>query len=427
MSLAVAIFVFTLVLVIAQPRGLGIGWSASLGAALALLTGVVQPADIGAVWHIVWNATATFIAIIITSLVLDQAGFFEWAALHVARWGRGSGLRLFVLIILLGAGVTALFANDGAALILTPIVMEMLLALGFAPAATLAFVMAAGFVADTASIPLIISNLVNIVTADFFGIGFGRYAAVMVPVNVAAVGATLAVLLLCYGRSVPRTYDVAQLPTPASAIRDRATFRAGWAVLTLLLAGFFVLEPLGIPISAIAAAGAACLLLVAGRHHVVGTRRIMREAPWHIVVFSLGMYLVVYGLRNAGLTQYLTQLLERCAEYGVWGAAMGTGLATALLSSVMNNLPTVLVGALSVADTSATGAVRDAMIYANVIGSDLGPKITPIGSLATLLWLHVLARKGLRIGWGYYFRIGIVLTLPVLLVTLAALAWRLQA
>jgi len=426
MPLAIAIFLLTLALVIVQPRGLGIGWSAALGAGLALATGVVQPADIGAVWHIVWNATATFIAIIITSLVLDQAGFFEWAALHVARWGGGSGRRLFVLIVLLGAVVTALFANDGAALILTPIVMEMLLALGFAPAATLAFVMAAGFVADTASIPLIISNLVNIVSADFFGIGFGRYAAVMVPVNVAAVGTTLAVLLLCFGRDVPPRYDVAQLPAPASAIRDRATFRAGWAVLALLLAGFFILEPLGIPISAIAAAGAACLLLVAGRGHVVGTRRIMREAPWHIVVFSLGMYLVVYGLRNAGLTQYLTQLLERCADYGVWGAALGTGLATAFLSSVMNNLPTVLVGALSVSDTSATGAVREAMIYANVIGSDLGPKITPIGSLATLLWLHVLARKGLKIGWGYYFRIGIVLTLPVLLVTLAALAWRLQ-
>ncbi|WP_144634943.1 arsenic transporter [Bordetella genomosp. 13] len=426
MPLAIAIFALTLVLVIAQPRGLGIGWSACIGAALALLTGVVHWSDVGAVWHIVWNATATFIAIIITSLILDQAGFFEWAALHVARWGGGSGRRLFVLIVLLGAVVTALFANDGAALILTPIVMEMLLALGFAPAATLAFVMAAGFVADTASIPLIVSNLVNIVSADFFGIGFGEYAAVMVPVNVAAVAATLAVLMLFFRRGIPDRYDLAQLPDPRSAVRDPVTFRAGWVVLTLLLVGFFVLEPMGIPISAIAAAGTAGLLLVAGRQHIVGTRRIMREAPWHIVVFSLGMYLVVYGLRNAGLTSYLTTLLDRCAEYGVWGAAMGTGLITAFLSSVMNNLPTVLVGALSIADTSATGPVRDAMIYANVIGSDLGPKITPIGSLATLLWLHVLARKGLTIGWGYYFRVGIVLTLPVLLVTLAALAWRLQ-
>ncbi|MDQ8031652.1 arsenic transporter [Bordetella genomosp. 1] len=433
MLLAVSLFVFTLVLVIWQPRGLNVGWSALIGAGLALATGAVHLSDIGVVWHIVWNATATFIAIIITSLILDEAGFFEWAALHVARWGRGSGHRLFVLIVLLGAAVTALFANDGAALILTPIVMEMLLALGFGPAATLAFVMAAGFIADTGSIPLIVSNLVNIVSADFFGLGFGEYAAVMVPVNVAAVVSSLVVLWLFFRRDIPRRFDTASLPDPRSAIRDPVTFRAGWIVLTLLLVGFFVLEPLGIPVSAIAAVGAAGLLLVAGRQHIVGTRRIMRGAPWHIVVFSLGMYLVVYGLHNAGLTAWLSRALAWSAGIdadgagNVWGAALGTGLITALLSSVMNNLPTVLVGALAIADVHTTdAAVRSAMIYANVIGSDLGPKITPIGSLATLLWLHVLARKGLTISWGYYFRVGIVLTLPVLLATLAALAWWLQ-
>ncbi len=169
MLTALLIFIFTLVLVIWQPRGLRIGWSASLGAALALLTGVVQPGDITTVWQIVWNATAIFIAVIIISLLLDQAGFFEWAALHVARWGGGSVL-------------------------------------------------------------------------------------------------------------------------------------------------------------------------------------------------------------------------------------------TALLSSIMNNMPTVLIGALSIDASSATGVVREAMIYANVIGCDLGPKITPIGSLATLLWLHVLARKGMTITWGYSFQ-----------------------
>lgn len=424
--LAAGIFIVTLAFVILQPRGLGVGWSASAGALVALLTGVVQLSDIAAVWHIVWNATATFIAIIITSLILDEAGFFKWCALHVARWGAGNGKRLFALIVLLGAAVTALFANDGAALILTPIVMEMLMALGLGGAASLAFVMAAGFIADTGSLPLIVSNLVNIVSADFFGVGFGRYASVMVPVNLASVAASLGMLLWVFRKDIPGDYDASQLPEPRTAVRDPKTFRAGWIVLTLLLVGFFFLEPLGIPVSAIAAAGALGLLLVAGRQHIVGTRQIMRHAPWHIVIFSLGMYLVVYGLRNAGLTAQVTAFLSWCAGGGIWGAAMGSGIAAAMLSSIMNNLPAVLVGALSIADTSVTGAIKDAMIFGNVIGSDLGPKITPIGSLATLLWLHVLARKGLTIGWGYYFRLGSVLTVPVLLVTLAALALRLH-
>ncbi|MDA8254131.1 MAG: ArsB/NhaD family transporter, partial [Betaproteobacteria bacterium] len=125
-------------------------------------------------------------------------------------------------------------------------------------------------------------------------------------------------------------------------------------------------------------------------------------------------------------TEHIARLLDYFAQGGVWGAAFGTGFLTALLSSAMNNMPTVLVGALSIDATSATGVVKDAMIYANVIGSDLGPKVTPIGSLATLLWLHVLARKGMTITWGYYFKVGVVLTVPVLAATLAALALRLS-
>jgi arsenical pump membrane protein len=424
--IASLIFLATLVLVIWQPRGLGIGWSATAGAAVALLTGVIHVADIPVVWAIVWNATGAFVAIIIISLLLDKAGFFEWAALHVARWGKGSGLRLFILLVLLGAAVSALFANDGAALILTPIVIAMLLALRFTPKATLAFVMAAGFIADTASLPLVVSNLVNIVSADYFGISFSRYAAVMVPVNLAAVAATLGALIWFFRKDIPANYDMAQLKHPGDAIHDRATFITGWWVLGILLVGFFWLDDMGVPISAVAAAGAALLLAVAARGSRISTRAVLRDAPWQIVIFSLGMYLVVYGLRNAGLTVYLTELLNWCAQYGVWGAALGTGFITAILSSIMNNLPSVLVGLLAIDATTTSGVVRETMIYANVIGADLGPKITPIGSLATLLWLHVLAAKDIRISWGYYFRVGIVLTLPILFITLCALALRLS-
>ncbi|MGQ6311592.1 arsenic transporter [Serratia sp. IR-2025] len=426
MMVAGAIFILTLALVIWQPRGLGIGWSAAFGAGLALLSGVVHVGDIPVVWQIVWNATATFIAVIIISLLLDESGFFAWTALHVARWGNGKGRWLFTYMLLLGAVVAALFANDGAALILTPIVIAMLSALGFRPAAVLAFVMAAGFIADTASLPLVVSNLVNIVSADFFRLGFTEYAAVMVPVNVAAVAATLVMLHLFFRKDIPRCYALTRLPIPQDAIRDRATFRTGWAVLALLLMGFFALEPLGVPVSLVAACGALVLLAVAKRGRAIDTGKVLRGAPWQIVIFSLGMYLVVYGLRNAGLTELLSGVLDALARQGLWAATFGAGFLSAFLSFIMNNMPTVLVGALSIDGSSAEGVIKQTMIYANVIGSDLGPKITPIGSLATLLWLHVLARKNIVITWGYYFRVGLVMTLPILFVTLAALALRLS-
>lgn len=426
MFIAAFIFILTITFVIWQPKGLGIGWSATAGAVLALIFGVISFQDIPIVWNIVWNATATFVAVIIISLLLDESGFFEWAALHVAKWGGGKGKLLFSYIVLLGATVAALFANDGAALILTPIVIAMLLALGFNKGTTLAFVMAAGFIADTASLPLIVSNLVNIVSADFFNIGFTEYASIMVPVDIAAIIATLAMLHWFFRKDIPKQYDVTKLSEPTLAIKDMTTFKTGWLVLVLLLIGFFVLEPLGIPISAIAAIGALILWMIAARGHTINTKKVLRGAPWQIVIFSLGMYLVVYGLRNAGLTDYLSETLNYLADKGLWVATIGTGFITAFLSSIMNNMPTVLIGALSIEGSEASGVIQQAMVYANVIGADLGPKITPIGSLATLLWLHVLSQKNMTITWGYYFKTGIIMTIPVLIVTLVALVLRLS-
>lgn len=425
--LALAIFVATLVLVIWQPKGLGIGWSALGGAAVAMLAGVVGWAHLGTVWGIVWDATFTFVGLIIISLILDEAGFFAWAALHVARWGGGDGRRLFPLVILLGAVIAAFFANDGAALLLTPIVLAILLRLNFPPAGAMAFIVACGFVADTTSLPLVISNLVNIVTANYFEISFDRYAAVMVPINLVSLAATLLVLWLYFGRDVPASYAVGDLEKPSFAIKDKAVFRAAFPLLGVLLVAYFATAPLGIPIAFVTGAAALVLIAIAGRWTaggqgaIVSVPKVLREAPWQIVLFSIGMYLVVYGLGNAGLTDIAAGVLVWLADKGTFVATVGTGFVVALLASVMNNMPATLVGALAIDRADVAPLTQELMVYANVIGNDLGPKFTPIGSLATLLWLHVLAGKGQTITWGQYMKVGLVITPPVLLVTLIGL------
>ena len=217
----------------------------------------------------------------------------------------------------------------------------------------LAFVMVSGFIADTTSLPLVVSNLVNIVSADFFHIGFVAYA--------------------------------------------------------------------------VHGAAAVLLLLFAWHGPAVGVQRLVREAPWKIVVFSIGMYVVVFGLRDAGLIGILGHWLVWAHRNGLAASLFYTDYLAAGLSSVMNNMPTVMVNALAIHASGIGGVDRLGMALANVVGSDLGPKITPISSLATLLWLHVLERRCVRIGWGYYVRVGFTLTVPVLAVRLAALFATLHA
>ncbi len=419
MLVATVLFFITLIVIIWQPRGLQIGTTAVTGAIVALLAGVVSISDVLTVIDIVWDATLAFIGIIILSMVLDEIGFFEWAAIKMAKLSGGNGHKMFVYILLLGALVAAFFANDGAALILTPILLAKMKYLKMKPLAIFAFLIAGGFIGDSASNPLIISNLTNIVTAGYFDIGFVEYAANMFLPNLLSIAASIAVLWIYFRKDIPFSVDVSKLPEASSVIKHPLMFKFSWFFLALLMLGYFIGDYYDLPVSLFALGGALIFLAIANHYKAVKPVMTIKAAPWQVVWFSIGLYVVVYGLKNAGLTDILASWILHLNTYGNTVAVIGTGFLSAVLSSVMNNMPTIMIMDIAIDHVGYVG--NEALVYANILGSNLGPKMTPIGSLATLLWLHVLAQKGVTITWGEYMKVGLVITPPVLLIALLGL------
>jgi arsenical pump membrane protein len=419
MLLASTLFLITLTFVIWQPKGLQIGTTTVIGAIIALIIGVVSFQDVITVIDIVWDATLAFIGIIILSMVLDEIGFFEWAAIKMAKLSGGSGNKMFVYILLLGALVAAFFANDGAALILTPILLAKMKYLKMKPLAIFAFLMAGGFIGDSASNPLVISNLTNIVTAGYFDIGFMEYAKNMFLPNLLSIIASIAILWIYFRKDIPLQVDVTTLPEPSSVIKNHTMFKISWFFLALLMLGYFIGDYYNLPISVFALGGALIFLAIANYYKAVKPLETIKSAPWQVVWFSIGLYVVVYGLKNAGLTDVIASWITTLSHQGTAVAIIGTGFLSGIISAVMNNMPTIMIMDIAIDKVGYAG--NEALVYANILGSNLGPKMTPIGSLATLLWLHVLAQKGVKIGWGEYMKVGLVITPPVLFVALLGL------
>ena len=416
MLLASALFGITLLLIIWQPKGLQIGTTAIMGACASLALGIVSIHDIVIVFDIIWDATLTFIGIIILSIVLDKIGFFEWSALEMAKLSKGNGRYMFFYSILLGAIVSALFANDGAALILTPILLAKMKILKLNTKSILAFLLAGGFISDSASLPFIFSNLTNIITANYYDIGFKTYMTHMILPYFVSVLVSMIVLFLFFKNDIPRKVPIHLLPRSSSVLKNKKLFYFSWFFLFILFCSYFISEILQLPLSLFALSGSLLFLTIASITKSVKADEIIKETPWQIIWFSLGLYIIVYGLKNVGFTNELTLILQYLSHQSQTIAVIGTGFLSAFLSALMNNLPTIMI-----MDIALHNIGDKAMIYANIIGCNLGPKMTPFGSLATLLWLHSLEKKGISIPFWSYTKFGLIVTPPVLLMALLPL------
>jgi arsenical pump membrane protein len=420
--LSILVFLITLILIIWRPKGLNEAVFAAPGALLLLLSGSLAWEDAAYIWQVVWNATLSLIGIMILSALMDDNGFFRWAALHIVR--RFHRRRLLLMVGLSGISclITTFFNNDGTVLIMTPIVLEVTALLGMNIKVRIAFLLSVGLMADTASATLMVSNLTNILSADFFGISFGDYAYHMAFPGITASIATVGMLLLVFGKTIKRGTAAAYLsmphfPEPSSVIGNLLMFRLSWTLLLFILIGYFGSESLAVPVSFIACGGAILLWIVGIATKSANSFRIVRRTPWLIVIFALAMNLIVYNLHLKGATEWFPDLLRSVSESGLAGSIFGSGILFSLLAAVMNNLPAVLISSLSISQLDGTSILP----FASLIGMSVGAKLTPLGSLATLLWLSLLRRDGVNIGWGQYMKFGLLLTVPVLLITLGAL------
>ncbi|EPO0093807.1 arsenic transporter [Campylobacter upsaliensis] len=403
------IFILTLLCIYIRPFNLPLWVYSSLGAALCLGFGVVSLSNVAFVWGIVWDSTFSLVGLIIFALSLEKLGFFEVLAhytlrlsthkqtLHLQTW------KFFVFIGVLASVLATFFSNDGAILILTPLIIALLTHIEnvkFSRSPLIIFLLFVGFMSDFASNTFIFSNLTNIITADFFTITFIDFALAMALPQLFVILAAFILFWILFTRKLPKTLEfkvhTQALPKPSITLFC-------FALTLLLLFGIIGGEKFGIALCVftlgVAFLGTLCGILT----HKIALKQMLKLAPLGIVTFSLGLFIVVFGLNNMGLVGLLTEGLKHFDTLPLFAQIFSVGISSSLGSSVINNLPMVMLGDLALKDSS------NALIFAHLLGCNVGAKLTPIGSLATLLWLFSLKRYGISISFLQYMLVALLI------------------
>jgi len=418
--LACLVGVLTLIGIMTRPFRWNEAVIAVGGACVLLVLGLISPADALSTLLWEWNAFFFFLGMMGLSVLAETAGLFDWLAIRAARLAKESAARLFLNVFLLGTFISMIFSNDATALILTPVVYVLVTKLRLS---VLPFMFACAFIADTASSLLPISNPINIIVLSRFPLDLFTFLRLLLLPSLVVISINIGTFFLLYRRRLKGKFDVARLPSTEQAVKHKPYFRFTCIVLAAVAVDYIVASAKQFPLSLVAMSGALLLLLGA-----LGWKRttVLDAGKTRFLVnlrFIAGMFIVVRSIKDTGLTTMFGKALLRLSGGTSLGAVLvGTGGA-ALGTNLINNVPMAVVMNSALGSTvNASATVQHAFVAATIFGCDLGPNITTIGSLATVLWLLILRQRDVDVSGLDYFKMGVMVT-PVMLLAGAMTIW----
>lgn len=435
------IFALTTLFIMWRPREINESIPAISGAILLFVAGVVPFHDIQQIFKIVSGPAITIISTIVMCIVLESIGVFRWAAVNIVNKAKGSGIKLFLYIMILCFLMTIFFNNDGSILITTPIIIHIVTMLHLKPHQKLPYLFAGVFIATSASLPIGVSNIANLIGLKMVGLDLISYTHFAFVPSMIGIFTLSLLLYFVFKKDIPQkitTFEDTSIDFlisnqtalahshPLSGKRQTpetinwSLFRICIVMVVLIRGSYFILPTYGIPIEGIAIAGALILVVIRWISLKVGILDVIKKAPWHILLFAFGMYVTVYALNNTGITAFFIEILGDLMKENLMFASFITGILITILSNVMNNLPSVMLGTLIITDMGLDVQTLQVSYIAIIIGSDIGALLSPLGTLATLLWMFVLRKNGIRITWSTYFKVALLVIPVTLVVTLIA-------
>ncbi|MGG1675536.1 arsenic transporter [Neobacillus sp. NRS-1170] len=423
-------FILTMVMIFIRPKNMNEAIPATIGAILVFLSGSVSTGDLLDISSKVTGAAITIIATIVMAIVLESFGFFNWTAALMLKLSKGKGFRLFWFTLLLCFLMTLFFNNDGSILITTPILILILNNLGLKNKQKIPFLLSGALIATASSAPIGVSNIVNLIALKIIGMDLYLQTEMMFVPGVIGLLFLSFLLFLVFKNDIPREIGHHSYCIPLQKNRRYHPLQNNKEdlfnqqqklMIRMLIFVFFVRISLfaasfvGISVSLVAVLGSFILLIWRWVYLKTNPKDVVKKIPWHILIFAFSMYVIIFGLHNIGLSSFLIDHLKPLVSDSLLHASLTMGLITALLSNLFNNHPALMISTLALTDMGLSPLLIKTVYLANIIGSDVGSLILPIGTLATLIWMHILKKNKIRITWMEYIKVTI-LVIPLTLV-----------